>query len=183
MGPVVLRDGIEPQGAACKAFCLLQCGQGPGLVDGRGVGENEQGGGGIEDGRGLGAELLQRRAQVRALAVNAAASDISAEQVHVLQAEGVGFGYILGYLPCAAVISLLCGRFESKKAVFPLSMILGTVICYAVGTAWYILQTKSSVAAALSVCILPFLLGDIIKITSAACISVALRPKLEKILK
>ena len=97
--------------------------------------------------------------------------------------SGITGGYIIGYLPCAAVISLLCSRFGSKKAIFPLSMILGTLICYVVGTVWYILQTKSSVAAALSVCILPFLLGDIIKIASAACISVTLRPKLGKILK
>ena len=59
---MVFRDGIEPDGAAGKTLGFLQCCQGPGLVDGLGVGEDQQGSGGVEDGRGLGAEFLQGRA-------------------------------------------------------------------------------------------------------------------------
>lgn len=97
--------------------------------------------------------------------------------------SGITGGYIISYIPCAAIISLLCGKFGNKKIIFPLSMTFATLICYIGGTLWYVFQTKSTFIAALSVCVLPFALGDILKITAAACISVALRPKLDKILK
>lgn len=95
---------------------------------------------------------------------------------------GITGGYIIGYLPCAAVISFLCKKYADKNFVFPLSMLLGTCLCYVCGAAWYIAQTKSSVAAALAVCIAPFILGDIIKISAASVISITLRPRFTKIL-
>ena len=95
---------------------------------------------------------------------------------------GLTGGYIIGYLPCAAVISFLCEKHGNNKAVFPLSMLLGTVICYLCGASWYIAQTEYSVATALLTCIVPFILGDIIKITAASIISITLRPRLAKIL-
>ena len=95
---------------------------------------------------------------------------------------GLTGGYIIGYLPCAAVISFLCEKHGNNKAVFPLSMLLGTVICYLCGASWYIAQTECSVATALLTCIVPFILGDIIKIAAASIISITLRPRLAKIL-
>ncbi len=95
---------------------------------------------------------------------------------------GLTGGYIIGYIPCAAVISLLCEKHGNKKAVFPLSMLLGTLICYLFGAAWYMIQAKCSVAMAFLTCIAPFILGDIIKIAAASIISISLRPRLSKIL-
>ena len=95
---------------------------------------------------------------------------------------GLTGGYIIGYLPCTAAISLLCEKYSNKKIVFPLSMLLGTVLCYAFGTAWYVIQAKCSLATALAVCVLPFILGDAIKISAASVICIALKPRLAKIL-
>lgn len=100
---------------------------------------------------------------------------------HVL--TGITGGFILGYIPCSAVISLLCKKFGEKKFIFPLSMLLGTLICYAFGTVWHCIVTESSLASSAAVCILPFIPGDIIKIAVAATISVALRPRLSRIAK
>lgn len=97
--------------------------------------------------------------------------------------SGITGGYIISFVPCSAVISLLCGKFGNKKIIFPISMILATLICYVCGTLWYVFQTDSTFLAAVPVCILPFVPGDILKITAATCICVALRPKLDKILK
>lgn len=97
--------------------------------------------------------------------------------------SGITGGYIISYVPCSAVISLLCGKFGNKKIIIPLSMILATLICYVCGTLWYAFQTDSTFLASVPVCVLPFVPGDILKITAATCICVALRPKLEKILK
>lgn len=97
--------------------------------------------------------------------------------------SGITGGYIISYVPCSAVISLLCGKFGNKKIIIPLSMIFATLICYVCGTLWYAFQTDSTFLASVPVCVLPFVPGDILKITAATCICVALRPKLEKILK
>ena len=70
-----------------------------------------------------------------------------------------------------------------KKFIFPLSMLLGTLICYVFGTVWHCVVTESSLASSAAVCILPFIPGDIIKIAVAATISVALRPRLSRIAK
>lgn len=97
--------------------------------------------------------------------------------------SGITGGYIISYVPCSAVISLLCGKFGNKKIIIPFSMILATLICYVCGTLWYAFQTDSTFLASVPVCVLPFVPGDILKITAATCICVALRPKLDKILK
>lgn len=94
---------------------------------------------------------------------------------------GLTGGYIIGYIPCAVLIGLLCGKYN-KKYIYPVSMLAGTVVCYACGTAWFILQTKNSVGTALATCVLPFVLGDAIKIFAASVVSFALKPRLEKIL-
>ena len=77
-------------------------------------------------------------------------------------------GYLVGYLPCAALTAL--GRGRSLPRRF-LAMLLGTAICYSLGTGWYMLQTGSGLFAALSLCVLPFLPGDAIKITASAFLS------------
>lgn len=95
---------------------------------------------------------------------------------------GVTGGYIIGYIPCALLVGLLCGRHGCKKYVFPLSMLAGTLICYACGATWYIMQTKCSFATAMAACVLPFILGDIINIAAASVVCITLKPRLAKIL-
>lgn len=92
---------------------------------------------------------------------------------------GITGGYIIGYIPCALITGLLVNKYENKKPVYPLSMALGTVSCYFTGTIWYILQTKSSITAALLTCVIPFIIGDIIKITVASILSIPLRRRLK----
>lgn len=96
---------------------------------------------------------------------------------------GVTGGFLLGYIPCVIIIGLLVNKFESKKIIYPLSMITGTTVCYICGTAWYIFQTNSPLATALTVCVLPFLIGDAVKIALASIVSITVRPTLKRILK
>lgn len=96
---------------------------------------------------------------------------------------GVTGGYILGYIPCALIIGLLTDKFENKKWVYPISMISGTAVCYLFGILWYMLQTGTSFAAALAVCVLPFIIGDIIKITAASALGFTLRKRISLLLK
>lgn len=75
-------------------------------------------------------------------------------------------GYILGYI----IIALICGcvvERTDKKTVLCLFMALAVAICYAMGTAWYCFQTGNGVVPALSLCVLPFIPGDLLKIVLA----------------
>ena len=96
------------------------------------------------------------------------------------QIAGITGGYIIGYIPCAFIISLFVNRFENKKLIFPISMLTGTAVCYLFGTAWYSFQTKANFIAAFAICVLPFLVGDIIKIAVASVLGFTLRKKLSK---
>lgn len=89
-------------------------------------------------------------------------------------------GYIIGYIPCAFIIGMLTDRFENSKIVYPLSMISGTVICYLCGTLWYMHRAECNFIEALTICVLPFIIGDIIKITAASCIGLTLKKRIKK---
>ncbi len=88
---------------------------------------------------------------------------------------GVTGGYLVGYLPCAWLTGLgACGADEkSGKGVWrlPAMMALGTATLYAVGTAWFMVQTKTPLGAALGMCVLPFLPGDAVKIAAATLLA------------
>lgn len=71
-------------------------------------------------------------------------------------------GFILGYLPLCLCVAL----FTRKRCTFLtvlLGQLVGTLILYACGTAWYCLCTGSNLKTALLVCVIPFVLFDIIK--------------------
>jgi len=95
---------------------------------------------------------------------------------------GVTGGYIIGYIPCALVTGLIGVSLTSeKRKVWPyaIGMVTGTVLLYTCGTAWFMLQTGSRLAAALALCVMPFLIGDVIKII-VACLTA---PKLRNALR
>lgn len=89
-------------------------------------------------------------------------------------------GYLWGYIPMAMIIGLLIDRFEEKKFVYPLAMVLGTAVCYFLGTAWYMYLTKSPLMTALITCVTPFLIGDVIKIILASLVAYPVRKILKK---
>ena len=86
-------------------------------------------------------------------------------------------GYLLGYIPMAAICGFFYHKFGKKltgvKKYLTMAgaALIGTVMLYALGTAWFCLESGNSVGAALSVCVIPFLPGDTIK-TAAALITV-----------
>lgn len=88
---------------------------------------------------------------------------------------GMTGGYIAGYLFLAFFSGLFYDRFgrRSRGAGRILSaaagMVLGTVLLYAFGTAWFMRVTGMDLRASLAACVLPFLPGDALK-TAAACV-------------
>ena len=89
-------------------------------------------------------------------------------------------GYLIGYL----FIALIVGYFAEKQhhhTLFNLcGMLLGTAICYIFGTLWLSIQLELDLATALSVAVLPFLPGDLVKMAIAAAIGYQIRKRLKK---
>jgi biotin transport system substrate-specific component len=79
------------------------------------------------------------------------------------------FGYIVGFIVAAAVV----GRIAESGATRSVSrtaglMILGNVIIYAFGVVWLALAIDVPLTEAMSLGLVPFLLGDAVKIAAAA---------------
>lgn len=73
-------------------------------------------------------------------------------------------GYLIGYAACALTAGLMM-RITGKKIGWAiLALVAGTVVCYLLGTAWYVIVMKSSWIPALTACVIPFLPGDVVKI-------------------
>lgn len=88
-------------------------------------------------------------------------------------------GYIIGYLPMVFIIAILI-KAVPKKFMYPIAMVIGTAVLYALGTAWFMYQQQIGLVAALSSCVIPFLLADSIKIIAVTAIGIPLKKRLAK---
>lgn len=85
-------------------------------------------------------------------------------------------GYLLAYPVLAFVSGYLIERFPRRRSIHVLGMLLGLLICYGFGTFWLAHQLHVSFRAALAVGVLPYLIGDAVKIAAA----LSLGPRLRK---
>ena len=77
---------------------------------------------------------------------------------------GATGGFLVGYL----LLAFFCGILYKHSWIWQLLMVLiGNVLMYVFGTFWYAYVTGVTPGAAMSACVLPFLLGDAIKIGAA----------------
>lgn len=77
-------------------------------------------------------------------------------------------GYIYSFPIIALIISFLNNDHLSTKLT---ALIIATAVCYCIGTLWFMYINQSSLLAALSLCVLPFIPGDLIKIVAAIILS------------
>lgn len=85
-------------------------------------------------------------------------------------------GYLLGFLPAVYLIGLIARRKRRRALWDVLAMVLGTALIYALGVSWLIVWTHMGLQKALVAGVLPFLVGDALKIAAAVPIARALRP-------
>ena len=98
---------------------------------------------------------------------------------------GTTGGYIIGFLVAALAMWAMEAIFGKAKRVLPVSMLLGLLLCYAFGTAWFLVlytQTKGaiSVASVLSMCVVPFIIPDLLKIALALLLTSRLSKFIKK---
>ena len=97
---------------------------------------------------------------------------------------GATGGYIIGFLGSALVYWLLTALVKDTLPVRITACLLGLIVCYAFGTAWFMAVYARgggavSLGAALSMCVLPFILPDCAKIALATLLSARLRDRLK----
>ena len=88
-------------------------------------------------------------------------------------------GYLIGFIFIAIIAGMIVDRYSSRM-IHGIGMIVGTIVSYILGTAWFCIIMESSAAAALGMCVFPFIPGDIVKIVIAVMFGPALRERLKK---
>ena len=98
-------------------------------------------------------------------------------------------GYIVGFLFTALIVGAASDSIKIKNvlarmALLAAAMAVGIAVCYAFGTAWFMAlyaraEKSITLAGALSLCVVPYLLPDLVKVIFAA----ALVAKLKKYMK
>ena len=89
---------------------------------------------------------------------------------------GTTGGYIIGFLFTGLLYWLITHFLGEKLPVMILALVLGLAVCYAFGTAWFmIVYAKNSgsvgLMTALGWCVFPFIIPDLIKIALAYVLS------------
>lgn len=79
------------------------------------------------------------------------------------------FGYILGYAPAAALMGMLARRGGDRRPLPTVAAAVGaTATVYLLGVPWLMAYLQVSLADALAMGVVPFLVGDAIKAAVAA---------------
>lgn len=93
---------------------------------------------------------------------------------------GTTGGYIVGFLLSGLVYWAITAAFGEKLPVMIIAMALGLIVCYAFGTAWFMIVYAKNVEAiglmtALGWCVFPFIIPDCIKIALAIVLTKQLK--------
>ena len=87
-------------------------------------------------------------------------------------------GYLIGFILMAVIAGVFIDKFTDKMYLCFLGMVLGTAVCYLLGTLWLAYQGGMNFQAALAAGVLPFIPGDLVKIVIAMLIGPQIRKQL-----
>ncbi len=80
-------------------------------------------------------------------------------------------GYIIGFIPAAIIIGFVADKWERKALPLIVAMVLGVLVCYLIGTIWFMVVTGMGIGESLMLCVVPFLIPDGVKIALAMILS------------
>lgn len=92
-------------------------------------------------------------------------------------------GYLIGYLSLTFISGWLIEKWSVNRVGYlmqGLGLALGTVVCYLFGTLWLAYQSGMDFFASLGVGVLPFVVGDMVKIIVGVLVGNAVRRRLVK---
>lgn len=90
-------------------------------------------------------------------------------------------GYIIGFILTGLVYILATKFFKKTLLVEIVALVLGLVACYALGTVWFMVVYSRNAEAigamtALSWCVFPFIIPDLVKFALALVLARRVRP-------
>lgn len=96
---------------------------------------------------------------------------------------GATGGYLLGFLLTALLYWLVTALCGDRPLVRVLTLVAGNLLCYAFGTAWFVVvyagtAAPVSVMTALAKCVFPFLIPDAAKLALAVLMASQLKKRL-----
>ena len=90
-------------------------------------------------------------------------------------------GYIVGFLFEAAICGVALYFGKGKIYWYIPGMILGTLVLYLFGSAWFMISLHANFKATMKVCVLPFLPFDAAKIAIVAIVAPLIKKPLRRI--
>ena len=85
---------------------------------------------------------------------------------------GATGGFVLGFIPSVIAVSLLAEKFAKSFLSSAVCCLPGLVICYVSGLLWYVfVYGGGNLKSAFFVCVLPFIVPDVLKIILASTVS------------
>lgn len=93
---------------------------------------------------------------------------------------GTTGGYIVGFLLSGLIYWAMTTAFGEKLPIMIIAMVIGLFVCYAFGTAWFMIVYAKNTApiglmTALGWCVFPFIIPDCIKIALAVVLTKQLK--------
>ena len=92
-------------------------------------------------------------------------------------------GYLLGFIACAVFTGLFAEKFENRIYMYAVGMVIGTAVCYIMGTVWLSYSNSLTFMQALCAGVVPFVPGDAVKIVIAALAGYKMRKLLGNSIK
>lgn len=89
-------------------------------------------------------------------------------------------GYIIGFIFTALIVGFASDKYKDKKFALIISMVIGLLVCYVFGTAWFAVvyaqkNEPATIMTILSWCVFPFLIPDAVKMVIAAILTKRLK--------
>lgn len=95
---------------------------------------------------------------------------------------GATGGYIWSYILCAVIASLVAGKTRAQGAkqmlITAIGCACGVIVCYICGTLQFSAVAGRTFVEALSVCIIPFIIPDLIKCACAAILGTQIKNRI-----
>ena len=92
---------------------------------------------------------------------------------------GITGGYLFGFIFTTLIVGIMTDLLGKKLWVLVSSMVFGLAVCYLFGTVWFCIVSKTPFLDSLMICVVPYLLFDVLKIVVAT----VLVNRLDKVVK
>lgn len=98
---------------------------------------------------------------------------------------GTTGGYVVGFVFIAIVSGFILDKCGKKIYVMVMALILGQVIMYAFGTAWYMIAYMKNTGSVgllsvLGLCVFPYIIPDLVKMALAITVAKAVQTRIRK---